>query len=520
MNKMTKYTFIVIALFLALSQWSCVDEPKSEDVKSISFYLTDCPFEAEEVNVEILGISVEDEDGTTINLNTQTGVYNLLEFQNNVDTLFASGNVDLDNIENVYFTLGEDNTIVVDGETFPLELHNGNNVVKVKMDLDNVEDNDEYVLDFYACTSIVKMGDTYKLKPVIKFKGEKGEDYDDFIEDIVDDLEDCYDLEYPISFFDEDGNVIEANNQDELIDVFSSGEAVAINYPFSVVNAEGVSTEIQSEADLDQLEDCDDEDEELEENDEIEEFLEDVEECNDILYPITIINTDSIQIVVTDSTNLSMFLESDMEVYSLEFPIDFMDDEGNINTINSTDDLEDLDLDCDDDDDDDENLGLGILLSDLRQCYNYIYPLNLIDSLGSVISVNDDTDLTEAIENNTIVDAEFPFEIEDEQGEIIIVNSKGHVNGLVQSCENDDDENELEDLIDDLEDCYSILFPIDVNDMDGNLLSIQNQDELEDALEDNLLTGLVYPINLEDEDGNVVSVSSEEELLGLIDECD
>jgi len=197
--------------------------------------MTDCPFEAEEVNVEILKVIVEDEDGNSEELTTNAGIYNLLEFTDGVDTLLAFGNLSLDDVKHIYFELGDQNTIVVDGQSFPLQLKD-DNTVKVKVNLNKLDDED-YLVDFFACTSIIKNNDGYFLKPVIKFKGKKlkdDEDYDEILEDILEDLEECYALVYPVSLIDEEAEVYTANNKEELILIVTENDIEDVVYPISV----------------------------------------------------------------------------------------------------------------------------------------------------------------------------------------------------------------------------------------------------------------------------------------------
>ena len=104
-------------------------------------YLTDCPYEADEVNVEIISVILEDNAGEQVNLNTNVGIYNLLDFTDGIDTLLAFGNIELEDINNIFIELGSQNSIVVDGETFPLQIE-GDHTVDINVDIDNIEYNE------------------------------------------------------------------------------------------------------------------------------------------------------------------------------------------------------------------------------------------------------------------------------------------------------------------------------------------------------------------------------------------
>ena len=123
---------VTIFIFQGCSEENSIVEPIDEIKTESPFelYLTDCPFEAEEVNVEIIGVVLEDRDSERETLTTDSGIFNLLNFTDGIDVLLAYGNISLDNLKTIYIELGSRNTIVVDGEIFPLQLVQ-DNIVKI-----------------------------------------------------------------------------------------------------------------------------------------------------------------------------------------------------------------------------------------------------------------------------------------------------------------------------------------------------------------------------------------------------
>src|SRR5690606_7879755 len=86
------FTVIGITGILLRSFVACNKESE-EDKTELKIRLTDNPFNATEVNVEILEVRVNfrDDDNGWESLPTHAGVYNLLDFQNGVDTVLAQG---------------------------------------------------------------------------------------------------------------------------------------------------------------------------------------------------------------------------------------------------------------------------------------------------------------------------------------------------------------------------------------------------------------------------------------------
>lgn len=132
--------------------------------------LTDAPGPYSAVNVDIQGLQVIG-GGTTVNLNVTPGIYNLLNFSNGVDTLIATGSLQISTVEQIRLILGPNNSVVVGGASFPLKTssaeHSG---LKLQVHQTLQAGLAYYVLlDFDALKSIVVQGNgDYLLKPVIR----------------------------------------------------------------------------------------------------------------------------------------------------------------------------------------------------------------------------------------------------------------------------------------------------------------------------------------------------------------
>lgn len=153
---------------------ACEKESASGGTTQLRVNLTDNPFNATEVNVEILGVKANfsDDNDDWIDLNTQAGVYNLLGLQNGVDTLLAAGPVPLGVLNEIRFVLGDDNSIMIDSVLYPLTIPSGSESgLKIKVNKHLNANLDSVLIDFDAGLSILQTGaGEYKLKPVLKLK--------------------------------------------------------------------------------------------------------------------------------------------------------------------------------------------------------------------------------------------------------------------------------------------------------------------------------------------------------------
>ena len=83
-----KFTYLFI-ISLGLLFFACSETNETEN--NFNLYLTDCAFEADEINVDIIGVEIAGQDiGNPIEIEANTGIYNLLDFQNGVTTTLAT----------------------------------------------------------------------------------------------------------------------------------------------------------------------------------------------------------------------------------------------------------------------------------------------------------------------------------------------------------------------------------------------------------------------------------------------
>ena len=73
------------------SEYGGPSQPNVEhSMLPFTIHLTDTPGQFDEVNVEILQFSAKLDSGGWQNLNTTAGIYDLLQFQNGIDTTIVN----------------------------------------------------------------------------------------------------------------------------------------------------------------------------------------------------------------------------------------------------------------------------------------------------------------------------------------------------------------------------------------------------------------------------------------------
>ena len=166
-------TVKTLALILALSTvWvACKKDNANGGTTPVKVRLTDAPGNFQQVNVDITGVEFKMNSGSTVNLNVHTGVYNLLNFVNGIDTLIASADVQSGTLSQVRLILGTNNSVKVNNVVYPLTTPSAmQSGLKLNVHSELVA-GIEYnlLLDFDANQSIVLTGNgEYQLKPVIR----------------------------------------------------------------------------------------------------------------------------------------------------------------------------------------------------------------------------------------------------------------------------------------------------------------------------------------------------------------
>ncbi len=170
MKKSKFFSVIIGALFIFAS---CSDE--NGDAK-LSLRLTDAPADFEEVLIDIQEVRVNmsdngDESGWISLDGIQSGVYNLLDLTNGMDTVLAEEYLPVGTISQIRLVLGENNKVKKNGEYFDIKTPSAQQSgLKLNVHAE-LEAGITYRLwlDFDAGRSIVEKGNgTFSLKPVIR----------------------------------------------------------------------------------------------------------------------------------------------------------------------------------------------------------------------------------------------------------------------------------------------------------------------------------------------------------------
>jgi len=172
MRNLLKFSLIVL-MFIGLVSCSSDDDSKTNEGNAkLAIKLTDAPGDYDAVYIDVKEVVVKysgnEED---LDLGINAGIYNLLELTGGVNVLLFDDEVPAGKISQIRLVLGENNTIVVDGQTLPLSTPSAQQSgLKIQVN-ETLEPGIlyEFMLDFDVDKSIVSQGNGgYSLKPVIR----------------------------------------------------------------------------------------------------------------------------------------------------------------------------------------------------------------------------------------------------------------------------------------------------------------------------------------------------------------
>ncbi len=174
--KLILFTFLTI-FFIGCNEDSN-DSTNQLGNPKISVKLVDAPGDYDHVFVEVVDVMVKYDEGDWQSLNPEnTGIYDLLDLTGGTFVMLVDDfEVPAGNLNQMRLVLGENNTIVIDGEDHPLTTPSAQQS-GLKLQLDEVLEPGftyDFILDFDVDRSIVVAGNSGNiiLKPVINASTE------------------------------------------------------------------------------------------------------------------------------------------------------------------------------------------------------------------------------------------------------------------------------------------------------------------------------------------------------------
>ena len=159
---------------------------------------------------------------------------------------------------------------------------------------------------------------------------------------------------------------------------------------------------------------------------------------------------------------------------------------------------------------------------DSEMCFDFVYPITLSYNTGTIVVVNSFEEIVTLLETETednyLEGIAFPFQvISAPDGTITTINTEDDFNNLVVDCGYDTYDDTMDDS-----DCFELIYPFSVVNLQNQVTVINNETELNnvlDSLDDNDHLLPVFPFSVM-QNGQIVVLNNEYELYELADSCD
>jgi len=223
-------------------------------------------------------------------------------------------------------------------------------------------------------------------------------------------------------------------------------------------------------------------------------YLNNLDDCFSFIYPFNVV-IDGEEVLVNSAEELSTLPE-----FEFQFPFSVLVDDG-ITVVNNDDDFFMIIQTCFGDINDPNNTGY---------CFVLIFPLNAIDCSGNEVLLNSEEELY----SNCINDLIFPVMVTLENGPDIIINNGEEFDALYNEC------NDIDSCEDCAPTCFEIIFPMSFIVSSGEVVDVNNEDELYSFLENQNDDYIIaYPINVELENGASQTINNDLEFETLFQSC-
>lgn len=249
----------------------------------------------------------------------------------------------------------------------------------------------------------------------------------------------CYEIGYPATLLLIDGTTVEVNDDDEFAEVLMAGEWAGFEYPLTLIDEDGNETVVND-------------------NDELNEAILECDPalggggsgtgggpvtelifgCYQMSYPATVILIDGTNLEVNDDTELSeLFLNG--EFANFGYPLTLIDEDGEEVVINDEMELSEALEECDGFGGGGGTGGGDPIVNGDFFCYDLSYPFSVLEiSTGTEVTFNNSLEWQTYITANPMgpepFDFVYPFTLIDEDGNEVTVGDEEEMFEAIEDC--------------------------------------------------------------------------------------
>ncbi|GAB5564227.1 MAG: hypothetical protein Wins2KO_12900 [Winogradskyella sp.] len=228
-------------------------------------------------------------------------------------------------------------------------------------------------------------------------------------------------------------------------------------------------------------------------------FLSKNSDCIDFQYPLQLVNSNSTSTINSDQDFLQYITNPENFIFDFIFPIE-VSLNGSITDINNQEEL---------------SQAMDLCLTDVNspgECFTIDYPIQIENEDGSIVTVTSDDSLIFTDGANFV----YPITVFLSDSTEIVVNNDTEFNDIFNECFG------IVTCDNCTVTCFSIVYPIDVSLIGGQIQTLQNEEDLYLILSDvnnGFNFNLVYPITIVYEDGSETTLNEQSDFQDAFNNC-
>ena len=244
-------------------------------------------------------------------------------------------------------------------------------------------------------------------------------------------------------------------------------------------------------------------------------------DCFEIETPFSLVDEDGVEHEVSSEEDLiDLFEDESLIIVDFAYPLTLTYENGDVETVEDGEDLALAFAECIPDGGWNEDAFPAYAINLTNSCYNLKYPLDLEDVDGEVITVNSEEELSDAIATELYFFI-YPLTLVSEDGEELVVEDTDEMFDALLDCNGFEVEDSLYDWEIGFEfiGCYELAFPFDVVLENGDVVTVENHQQFCDLMLEGEIEDYAYPLTLINHEGEEVVVNNEDELEEALEEC-
>lgn len=154
-------------------------------------------------------------------------------------------------------------------------------------------------------------------------------------------------------------------------------------------------------------------------------------------------------------------------------------------------------------------------------CFSITYPFDMVEEDGTIHTLDSEESFVTLFDEEVfIVDFVYPLNVEDQDGNSSEVNDGEELAAAFALCLPDGgwQEGYPAYLIDAENSCFDLAYPVSLIDWDGNTLEVSDQAALTTAVAEGIYL-FAFPLNLIEEDGTTLTVNDTDGLIDALVSC-